>query len=181
MFLVEAPLGRAATVTRDGPPHCASVSAPPGFDSVIAVGQVSTGYRPSVGLAFDPTSVASYLGVKLLVRNTEHSLRGQCPLLLILLLQVGPDPAEDAELLINDVLVSVPQARPTPLGSHVEPYAWARHGPGTGGSASSFHHSEYLVYREAQHRIRYVLLLDWDGDGSDEEDEDDEDDEEGDY
>ena len=29
------------------------------------------------------------------------------------------------------------------------------------GDASSFAHNEILVYREDQHRIRYVLLIDW--------------------
>ena len=39
---------------------------------------------------------------------------------------------------------------------------------GATGVASSFHHNEFLVYNESQHRIRYVLVFDEeDGDDDD--------------
>ena len=39
---------------------------------------------------------------------------------------------------------------------------------GATGVGSSFHHNEFLVYNESQHRIRYVLVFDEeDGDDDD--------------
>ena len=70
--------------------------------------------------------------------------------------RLGPDPEADLELEMDGRTVVVPQAAPTPVGSHAEPAA-----PPAACAASSFHHNEFLVYREDQHRIRYVLLLDW--------------------
>ena len=51
-----------------------------------------------------------------------------------------PDPAKDASLTIDGRKVLVPQGKPVPTGVQ-----------------SSFHQSEYLVYKESQCRIRYML------------------------
>ncbi|XP_065660211.1 protein mono-ADP-ribosyltransferase PARP3 isoform X2 [Hydra vulgaris] len=54
-----------------------------------------------------------------------------------------PDPSMDTSLIINGNTVTVPQGKP------VE----------TDARSSSFHQSEYLVYKESQNRIRYLLKM----------------------
>ena len=57
----------------------------------------------------------------------------------------------DAELDMDGVSVGIPQGK-----------------SGATGVGSSFHHNEFLVYNESQHRIRYVLVFDEeDGDDDD--------------
>ena len=57
----------------------------------------------------------------------------------------------DAELDMDGLSVAIPQGK-----------------SGATGVASSFHHNEFLVYNESQHRIRYVLVFDEeDGDDDD--------------
>ena len=53
---------------------------------------------------------------------------------------VEPDPFKDATMKIDGKSVQVPQVKEVQTGRN-----------------SSFHHNEFLVYNEAQHRIRFVL------------------------
>ena len=55
-----------------------------------------------------------------------------------------PDPSLDTTLEFDGREVVVPQGQPLPQPS---------------ASTSSFSQSEYLVYRESQSRIRYLLKL----------------------
>lgn len=55
-----------------------------------------------------------------------------------------PDSKQDTKLTIDGKEVIVPQAKPKPTGH-----------------SSSFHQSEYLIYKESQNRIRYLLLFDF--------------------
>jgi len=55
-----------------------------------------------------------------------------------------PDPTKDVRIKIDGRPVTMPQGARKDTGVQ-----------------SSFHHNEYLVYKETQHRIRYVLLFDW--------------------
>lgn len=57
-----------------------------------------------------------------------------------------PDPQKDTTIKIEGQAVVVPQAPPI-----VQPIL----------ATSSFHQSEYLVYKEAQQRLRYVLTFEW--------------------
>lgn len=54
------------------------------------------------------------------------------------------DPSLDAMLTFNGKEVAVPQGKPIPQAAF---------------SGSSFSQSEYLVYRESQNRIRYLLKM----------------------
>jgi len=60
--------------------------------------------------------------------------------------RMQPDPAADESLQLGGHAVAVPQGVPVP----------------TLASASAFEHNEFLLYDESQHRIRYVLLFEWD-------------------
>jgi poly [ADP-ribose] polymerase len=127
MFLVEAPLGRAHTITADGW-QASSLTAPPaGFDSVVARGrygpQPSWPSWPGGGGGGSSASSSS---------SSSSSASG------------GGD--DFVNLQIDGRPVRVPQGKmgPTDCCSH-----------------SSFAHNEILVYKESQHRIRYVLLIDW--------------------
>lgn len=57
-----------------------------------------------------------------------------------------PDGRQDALLKIGKHNVCVPQGTPLPQSD---------------SSGSSFYQSEYLVYRENQQRLRYVLTFKW--------------------
>jgi len=57
-----------------------------------------------------------------------------------------PDPSKDVTLKIDDNDVTVPQGKPIKIPEY---------------SKSSFSQSEYLVYKESQCRIRYLLKLKW--------------------
>eukprot|EP01087_Luapelamoeba_hula_P019447 TRINITY_DN6446_c0_g1_i1.p1 TRINITY_DN6446_c0_g1~~TRINITY_DN6446_c0_g1_i1.p1 ORF type:complete len:619 (+),score=162.67 TRINITY_DN6446_c0_g1_i1:33-1859(+) len=55
-----------------------------------------------------------------------------------------PDPAFDTKLTIDGLEVTVPQGEPKRMREYAN---------------SSFSHSEYLIYKESQNRIRYLLKL----------------------
>lgn len=55
-----------------------------------------------------------------------------------------PDPKDDTTLEFDGKEVVVPQGKPITMPQY---------------SSSSFAHSEYLVYKESQCRIRYLLKL----------------------
>ena len=102
MFLAEAALGKPSTITKD---NSRLTVAPPGFDSVTAVGMSE------------------------------------------------PDPTKDHIMKIDgrDVVIPVGELVKQPL--LLKP---------TGGlKPTNFTQSEYLVYREDQVRIRYVLKMRW--------------------
>ena len=54
-----------------------------------------------------------------------------------------PDPKEDVDLVLDGKNVAVPQGAPI----------------ATNEPATRFQHNEFLVYKESQHRIRYVLVF----------------------
>ena len=54
------------------------------------------------------------------------------------------DPKDDTTLTFGDKKVVVPQGKPIPMPQY---------------SSSHFSQSEYLVYKESQTRIRYLLKL----------------------
>ncbi|XP_055351197.1 protein mono-ADP-ribosyltransferase PARP3-like [Paramacrobiotus metropolitanus] len=95
MFLNEVALGNEWEITQD---DSSLVSAPSGYDSVVARGQVE------------------------------------------------PDPKFDVKLKFDGHEVIIPQGNPIQQGKF---------------NRSSFSQSEYLVYRESQVRIRYLLAFDW--------------------
>lgn len=55
-----------------------------------------------------------------------------------------PNPIEDIKIELEEKMVVVPQGKPTPQSEY---------------NSSSFSESEYLVYKESQARIRYLLKL----------------------
>lgn len=55
-----------------------------------------------------------------------------------------PDPKKDTHLDIGGVRVAVPQGKPVKQAASAK---------------SSFSQSEYLVYRESQQRLRYILTF----------------------
>lgn len=57
-----------------------------------------------------------------------------------------PDPALDTELEIDGYKVKVPQGKPIRMSQYQQ---------------SSFSQSEYLLYKESQARLRYILMLKW--------------------
>lgn len=58
----------------------------------------------------------------------------------------SPDSKFDTELLLDGKKVTVPQGKPVPQRQY---------------SHSHFSQSEYLIYRESQARIRYLLKLEF--------------------
>lgn len=56
----------------------------------------------------------------------------------------SPDPAQDTSLTLDGKEVAVPQGRPIKQGKF---------------SGSHFSQSEYLIYKESQNRIRYLLKM----------------------
>lgn len=58
--------------------------------------------------------------------------------------QKEPDPKKDKHIIIDGAKVAVPQGKPVPQ---------------SGAASSHFDQSEYLVYNEAQQRLRYVLTF----------------------
>lgn len=57
-----------------------------------------------------------------------------------------PDDKKDVKVKLDKHDVAVPQAKPLPQADSAN---------------SSFHQSEYLVYKESQQRLRYVLTFKW--------------------
>lgn len=57
-----------------------------------------------------------------------------------------PDPSKDVSLEFDGKKVVVPQGKPIPQKQF---------------AGSSFSQSEYLLYKESQHRIRYALQFEW--------------------
>ena len=58
----------------------------------------------------------------------------------------GPDPAKDAVIRIDGKDVAVPQSKPVQQGTY---------------AGSSFDKSEFLLYKESQHRLRYCIKFTW--------------------
>jgi poly [ADP-ribose] polymerase 2/3/4 len=61
-----------------------------------------------------------------------------------------PDPSKDTTISLSGRDVTVPQGKRIDMKQY---------------SGSSFDKSEYLVYKESQHRIRYALKLKFPGQG----------------
>jgi poly [ADP-ribose] polymerase len=106
--------------------------APKGFDSIVARGVV----EPSVATR-EPNSSDSTL------QWSPHV--DDCCLMLCVLWPALSDPKKDTTLRIDGNDVRVPQSAPIPQPQYV---------------GSSFSQSEYLIYKESQHRIRYMIRFD---------------------
>ena len=133
MFLVEAPLGREHFVFADGAPS-RYTEPPQGFDSVVARGT----HGPQA--AWPDHSATSPPA------SSSSSSSSSSPFSGGFGFGNGFGGGDDyAELVLDGKPVRVPQGRMRPTDS---PH-------------SSFFHNEILVYREDQHRIRYILLIDW--------------------
>ena len=65
--------------------------------------------------------------------------------------QTEPDPTKDIKMKFDGMDVVVPQGKPIP-----NPLLKKNH-----GGTSSFSQSEYLLYKESQCRIRYVLKMEF--------------------
>lgn len=59
---------------------------------------------------------------------------------------VEPDPSKEVSMKIDGKNVTVPQGKPIEMTQY---------------KGSSFSQSEYLIYKESQHRIRYALQFEW--------------------
>ena len=71
---------------------------------------------------------------------------GRLILCIFIIISFPTDPKADTTLKIDGKEVVVPQGKPK---SNPE------------GSGSHFGQSEYLIYKESQNRIRYLLLMDF--------------------
>jgi len=58
-----------------------------------------------------------------------------------------PDPSLDVEITIEGKKVAVPQGKPVKMAQYY--------------NTSNFTHTEYLVYKESQCRLRYLLKIQW--------------------
>jgi len=84
------------------------------------------------------------LGTEKIIHRDDSSLR-VAPAGFDSVLAQGrqePDPSKDTTITLDKKEVVVPQGKPKPTKS---------------ANGSSFHNSEYLVYKESQNRIRYLL------------------------
>ncbi len=102
----------------------------------------TTNYKNSnVGIMFLNEVV---LGNENHITNDDSSLRSPPKGYdsVVALGHTEPDPNQDVELIIDDKPVKVPQGKPK-----------------TRGISSSFSQSEYLIYKESQNRIRYLLKM----------------------
>eukprot|EP00730_Choanoeca_flexa_P001963 TRINITY_DN10859_c0_g1_i4.p1 TRINITY_DN10859_c0_g1~~TRINITY_DN10859_c0_g1_i4.p1 ORF type:complete len:510 (+),score=197.06 TRINITY_DN10859_c0_g1_i4:188-1717(+) len=101
--------------------------------------------KKNIGIMF---LVEAALGKEKHINRDDHTLKAapkgyDC---IIAKGHVEPDPKEDTHLEFDGKKVVVPQGKP------VAQSKW---------SDSNFSQSEYLLYKESQHRIRYVLQLDF--------------------
>ena len=72
------------------------------------------------------------------------NLRPFCIVYVCVSVFVFADPKDDTSITLGGKVVQVPQGKPVSMSKY---------------SSSSFYQSEYLVYKESQARIRYLLKL----------------------
>ena len=79
--------------------------------------------------------------------------------------RVEPDPSKDAKLQLDGRDVAVPQGKPMPNKdpalAKMQGSSWGGTWGSSHGGSSSFQQSEYLVYRESQARLRYIITFNW--------------------
>ena len=106
-------------------------SAPPGFHCVIAKGRTEPGTKTTKN--FYPTKNTRCTIAHSLYQSIQR-LSTHCV----------ADPTNDITIDLDGKTVHVPQGKPVSMSQY---------------SGSSFSQSEYLVYKESQARIRYLLKL----------------------
>lgn len=108
----------------------------------------SAGYVGTVGKTGIMFLNEVALGKSQIVKQNQSHLKA-APAGYDSVLAIGctePDPKKDTKLKFDGKEVVVPQGKPV---------------SNPGGSGSHFSQSEYLVYKESQNRIRYLLLMDF--------------------
>ena len=133
MFLNEVALGKEHHITRDD--H--TLTTPPkGFDCVIAKGQTEPGIYMRLYLSIIiimPMLAIVGIGCwKAQDCIADH------------IIVIFTDPKDDVTITLGGKAVQVPQGKPISMPQY---------------SSSYFSQSEYLVYKESQARIRYLLKL----------------------
>ncbi|XP_052778568.1 protein mono-ADP-ribosyltransferase PARP3-like [Mya arenaria] len=136
MFLNEVALGKEYHMDTDHP-HLKA--APSGYDCVIAQG--NTEPVKLCGFAFSLTIQSCTFAGKLQIKVLVNSYG--C---VIALGNAEPDPKKNTTLTLDGKKVVVPQGKPI---------------RNPGWNHSQFGQSEYLVYKESQNHIRYLLLMDF--------------------
>lgn len=139
MFLSEVALGKEHTITKD---DSSLRKAPAGYDSVVARGTVEPGTRPahmlhlcqSIQLMFSMFFCSHCVKVKV------------CSMVCLVKLSrlVFSDPSKDITITLEGKEIFVPQGKPKTQPKF---------------NKSSFSQSEYLIYKESQCRLRFLLEL----------------------
>lgn len=130
MFLNEVALGKEYTITQD---DSSLRKAPAGYDSVIACGSQEPGF-------------SKYNQNSLLISLYRHFVKFCITLVLsnFSLFFSSSDPSKNAFIEFDGKKVAVPQGKAIKQTQY---------------EGSSFYNSEYLIYKESQCRIRYLLEL----------------------
>lgn len=131
MFLSEVALGKPYRITHDDPTLC---EPPAGYDSVLACGRTEPGELGAGGL-WQLWGCAAHRAEGREARSQVSHGAG---------VSLAQDPAQDEELLLDGKKVLVCQGKPIPMSAYKK---------------SSFSQSEYLIYKESQCRLRYLVQL----------------------
>lgn len=134
MFLNEVALGKEYTITQD---DCSLRKAPAGYDSVIARGSQEPGFskynQNSSLLSLYRLAHFVKFSITLVLRNFSLSF-----------FTSSSDPSKNVFIELDGKKVAVPQGKVIKQQQY---------------EGSSFYNSEYLIYKESQCRIRYLLEL----------------------
>ncbi len=96
-----------------------------------------------ISFAMTTPSQKLLLGLTVSLPKAEQSLVRLCVIVLRYYI-LHSDPTDDVSIVLDGKTITVPQGKPVPFSKF---------------STSSFSQSEYLVYKESQARIRYLLKL----------------------
>ncbi len=138
MFLNEVALGKEYTITQD---DCSLRKAPAGYDSVVARGSEEPGFSTYNQISFLIslfTHVVQY--VKFCITLASWQCLWSCLIFFFFCL----DLSKDVFIELDGKKVAVPQGKAIKQQQY---------------QGSSFWNSEYLIYKENQCRIRYLLEL----------------------
>lgn len=175
MFLSEVALGKECTITKD---NCSLKKAPAGHDSVVARGTVEPGTILPQFYSYSKIKPLSCSQVKcqyieralslscILICTTATNCSRSCRSPRLILLLVSPvliemkdaayfclgkfltpafsDPSKDIFITLEGKKVAVPQGKPIDQPQFSDSY---------------FSSSEYLIYKESQCCLRYLLEL----------------------
>lgn len=131
MFLNEVALGNEFSLYQDNP---SLKSAPGGYESVVARGRTEPGERKKRGETHSAT-VCQTVYCAYMTMTVSH----------VFSLCLPPSDAKfDTKIVLDGKEVVVPQGKAI---------------PNPGVTQTSFSQSEYLVYKESQVRIRYLLKM----------------------